>query len=165
MGGSGSGRWVCHRKKRAVDSCACMQVKPGGQVSLNIWGGSWRVTQEKQGEYYYLLLNGSLNGWTAQHWIRIEYWKPRFGGRSLFLLCPGCGRRCRKLYAPPGMADYQCRICWKLAYTSSQEAHRWDRGALIGMLCAATGASPREIKKAMRADFKTQRETDRRGRD
>lgn len=164
MGGSGSTRWDMHRKKRAVESCACIQVKAGGQVSMNTWGGSWRITHEKQGEDHYILLDGSLNGWSARCWIQIEFWKPRFGGRSFFLLCPGCGRKCRKLYTPPNHADYLCRVCWKLAYTSSQEAHRWDRGIAAAMLApiyAAQGVSMREVEKAMRADFKAQRALDR----
>lgn len=159
MGGSGSTRWDGHRKKRAVESCACIQVR-GCQVSANTWGGSWLVTQEKQLDDHYIVLRGSWNGWKAEHWIQIEFWKPRFGGKALWLLCPGCGRKCRKLYAPPQMADYQCRACWKLAYQSSQTAHSFDRGFVAGLLApmyAAKGYSMRQVEKVMRRDLKARR--------
>ena len=159
MGGSGSTRWDGHRKAQAVESCAIVEVR-GCQVSATTWGGSWRLTQEKQNGDDYLLMSGNQNGWEARHWIQIEFWKPRFGGKSLWLLCPGCGRRCRKLYAPPNHADYMCRICWKLAYTSSQTAHAFDRGTVATMLApfyAAKGYSMRQVEKVLRRDRKARR--------
>jgi hypothetical protein len=115
---------------------------------------------EKQLEDDYLVMRGDRNGWKAEIWIQIEFWKPRFGGRSLFLLCPGCGRKCRKLYAPPEQAEYKCRICWKLAYRSSQEAHSFDRGtaaALLAPMCAAQGIRMRDVEKALRREAKARR--------
>ena len=94
--------------------------------------------------------------------VEVEEWHPHLGGSSWWFHCPACNRRCLKLYRPPGAYWFYCRRCHGLAYISSQEAHRWDRGAMIGMLCAMTGASPREYEKEMRADFKAQREAARR---
>jgi len=160
MGGSGSGRWDGHRKARTVESCCCLAVKPGHQVGGTVPGGNWHFTCEKQGDAEFVVLRGEKDGWKAEEWIEIIFWEPRFGGKSLWLLCPGCGRKCRKLYAPPGMAKYRCRRCWKLAYTSSQEAHKWDRGTVATMLApmyAQQGFSMRQVEKVMRADFKAQR--------
>ena len=157
MGGSGSGRWNGHRKALAVESCYCIKVMPGGKVSATTAGGSWVIHIERQLDVDYLVLRGHWNGWKADVWIQVQYWRPRFGGQSLFLICPVCGRRCRKLYAPPKRVDYHCRICWKLAYASSQEAHKWDRGATAAMLApmyAQEGISMRQVEKWMRAKGK-----------
>jgi len=163
MGGSGSGRWDGHRKARTVESCCYLSIV-GPSVKGTMPGGNWRIDHEKQGDTRFLVLRGNRDGWTAEVWIELLFWNPRFGGRSFWLLCPRCGRKCRKLYAPPGVADYRCRLCWRLSYESSQEAHRWDRGTAAAMLApmyAAQGISMRQVEKAMRADFKAQREANR----
>jgi len=157
MGGSGSGRWDGHRKRRTVESCCCLAVMSGGNVSGTMPSGHWEGSFEKRDGLAFLVLRGEKDGWRAEESIEVLFWYPRLGGKSLWLLCPGCGRKCRKVYAPPGVAKYRCRRCWGLAYTSSQEAHRWDRGKFIGYLCMATGRTPKEIEKEMRADFKAQR--------
>jgi hypothetical protein len=48
---------------------------------------------------------------------------PNYGGRRWWWLCPlvGCGRRCGKLYLPPGGRYYGCRQCYRLTYESAQE--------------------------------------------
>lgn len=166
MGGSGSGRWSGQRKKRTVESCCCISAQPGGKFSATVPGGTWRITIERQGDATYLVLRGERDGWTAEERIEMLSWKPRFGGKSFWLLCPRCGRKCRKLYTPPGVAKYQCRQCWGLAYESSQDAHRWDRGKAAAMLApffAREGVSMREVEKVMRRDFKEQR-AEQRGR-
>ncbi len=143
-----------------MESCVCVQVLPGGAVSANVWGGTWKIRQEKQGDEFFVVLQGAMGGWKADVWIQIRFWEPRFGGRSLWLLCPGCGRKCRKLYAPPQLVDYQCRTCWKLAYQSSQTAHAFDRGIVAGLLApmyAAKGYSMRQVEKVMRRDMKARR--------
>jgi hypothetical protein len=123
-------------------------------------GGHWEGSFDKRDDLAFLILRGEKDGWQAKERIEVLFWRPRFGGKSLWLLCPGCGQKCRKLYTPPGVAKYRCRRCWKLAYTSSQEAHKWDRGAAAAMLApmyAQQGISMRQVEKAMRANFKAQR--------
>lgn len=161
MGGSGSTRWDGHRKALTVEECCCLEVRPGGQVGGTTPAGSWKIESETRDGMTYLVLRGYRDGWKAEEWIELLFWKPRFGGRSFLLLCPRCGRKCRKLYAPPNRADYRCRICWKLAYASSQEAHAWDRGtaaALLAPMYAAQGIPMREVEKAMRRESKARRE-------
>lgn len=160
MGGSGSGRWDGHRKARTVESCCCLSVQAGGSVGGSVPSGHWQGSFEKECGSEFIVLRGEKDGWKAEERIEVLFWRPQFGGKSLWLLCPGCGRKCRKVYAPPGVAKYRCRRCWKLAYESSQEAHRWDRGRAVGWLApifAAQGVSMRSVEKAMRADFKAQR--------
>jgi hypothetical protein len=160
MGGTGSGRWGGHRKARTVESCACVQIGAGRKVSATTSGGISQIDQEKQGDESYLVLRGRRNGRQAGIWIQIQFWKPRFGGRSLFLLCPGCGRKCRTLYTPPEVAEYRCRLCRKLVYESSQTAHLWDRGfaaALLAPMCEAKGIRMREVGKVIRREAKERR--------
>lgn len=160
MGGSGSGRWGGHRKARTVESCACVQIGAGRKVSATTNGGILRIDQEKRGDDNFLVLRGQRNGWQAESWIQIQFWKPRFGGRSLFLLCPGCGRKCRALYTLPEALEYRCRLCRKLVYESSQTAHFWDRGfsaALLAPMYAAKGIRMREVERVMRREAKERR--------
>jgi len=44
----------------------------------------------------------------------------RFGGRRFWFQCE-CGRRCGRLYLPPGQHVFRCRICNNLTYRSAQE--------------------------------------------
>jgi hypothetical protein len=41
-----------------------------------------------------------------------------FGGERVWVVCPGCGRRCAVLYDLGGF--FQCRSCHRLAYHSSR---------------------------------------------
>ena len=69
---------------------------------------------------------------------------PRGGGRSLFLICPCCGRPCRALYgAEVGddghfyvvrRADWECRTCAKLRYSSEGGALLLRSGRTLSWL-------------------------------
>jgi len=64
--------------------------------------------------------------------VRVRYVPvpcPLGGGRFLFV-CPGCGRRAFKLYAPPPFDVYACRTCQDLTYES-----RRRRAGLVATLC------------------------------
>lgn len=165
MGGSGSGRWDGHRKKRAVEACQCVSIRELKEAGiLRAKPPEWRW----KGILPEPFLWDERVIWPERDWplvqlpdgsmVGIEEWRPRFGGASWWFHCANCDRRCLKLYRPPGQHWFYCRQCHRLTYISSQEAHRWDRGAFIGILCAMTGTTPRELEKVMRADFKAQRE-------
>jgi hypothetical protein len=112
---------------------------------------------EKNGVALFIVLRGERNGWKAEEWIELAFWSPRFGGRSFFLLCPACGRKCRKLFTPPEAVSYRCRRCWGLVYESSQTAHLWDRGiaaALLAPMARAAGVRLSDLERVMRADLK-----------
>ena len=52
-------------------------------------------------------------------------WTPcHFGGQRPWFICPGCGKRVGKLYAPGKY--FLCRYCYDLAYQSQRES-RGDR--------------------------------------
>jgi len=165
MGGVGSTRWGLHRKRLTLESCHFLQVKPGGQVLGTAPVGTWRIDQVRLAGSLFLFLQIEQDGWRVRDRIEVSPWGPRFGGQSLFLLCPKCRKKFRKLFSPPGTVSYRCRRCWNLAYESSQDAHRWDRGSLAAMMApdlAAVGISMRQMEKFMRAEYKAQREAARR---
>ena len=45
--------------------------------------------------------------------ISITTTRPHFGGRHFWFQCD-CGRRCGRLYLPPGRHVFRCRICLQL---------------------------------------------------
>jgi len=64
--------------------------------------------------------------------IHLETTPCNFGGERWWFRCPlsvngnPCGRRCFKLYLPPGANYYGCRECYDLTYESAQTAHEFD---------------------------------------
>lgn len=76
-----------------------------------------------------------------------------FGGWRLYLRCPltrngrTCGRRCEKLYLPPGSSCFGCRTCHDLTYRSAQQAHHFD--GLFKRLGREMGMDPRTLERAL----------------
>ena len=64
--------------------------------------------------------------------INLETTPCNFGGKRWWFRCPlvkngePCGRRCFKLYDPPGQDYFGCRECYDLTYESAQTAHEFD---------------------------------------
>ena len=48
--------------------------------------------------------------------IQLTTTRPQFGGARYWYVCPSCGRRCGKLYAPEWDRRFACRICRDLVY-------------------------------------------------
>ncbi len=152
MGGSGSGRWGGHCKRRTVESCQLVEVRPGGRIVGRFNEGAWRLSPMNEGDQLFLTLERNLNGRKVLQAIEVMPWSPPLGGRAFWLSCPLCRRNFRKLFAPPGQFDFRCRQCWGLAYQSSQEAHLWDRGFALALLAPilSTGIKPSDVERAMR---------------
>jgi len=78
-----------------------------------------------------------------------------FGGVRWWFRCPsqtaseeGCnGRRCGKLYMPPGETRYLCRECHDLTYRSCQESN--EPGRLERMIAERSGYEATRIKHAL----------------
>jgi hypothetical protein len=83
-----------------------------------------------------------------------------FGGVRWWFCCPGCRRRCAKLYLPRASA-FRCRLCHDLSYQSCQEgtASLIEIAAQLG-LCLSD--LKREIAEDTRARNKWRRKRDRR---
>ena len=86
--------------------------------------------------------------------VNMEATPCNFGGERWWFRCPlvrggsrsgePCGRRCFKLYEPPGGVYFGCRECYDLTYKSAQEAHQFD--SLYEMLSDQMGV-PFELVK------------------
>lgn len=161
MGGPGSTRWDGHKKRMAVESCSCVSIrdlKEFGILRSKPFEWPWKgiLPPPKAQDRRVFWPEDSLPRvpLPGDDWVAVEEWRPRYGGVSWWFHCSKCDRRCLRLYRPPGQHWFCCRQCWGLAYVSSQEAHKWDRGIFVGILCALTGVSPKEMEKEMRADYK-----------
>lgn len=125
MGGYGSGRWKNHQKSLRVDQCAVYSIADArsrwlssdGNVPPNI-------------ELMYQPMYGQLQ----RQSVDLTSSPRRLGGAEQYFLCPGCQRRCKKLYRPNKEPAYRCRLCLSLTYRSCQESHRWDKAATIPVL-------------------------------
>jgi len=54
--------------------------------------------------------------------VGVEWTSCTRGGERPWFRCPGCDRRVRALYLPPGRDHFRCRHCHRLAYASQQVA-------------------------------------------
>jgi hypothetical protein len=154
MGGSGSGRWKYHEKKRTTEECWALDVAdlPRGTLDGRSPSGILRAVR-LGGRSSVLCLRWTLNlgdkdpvltlsyrlhrrveGLEHTERVRLLSTQPYFGGVRWWFACPfsskdrePCGRRVSKLYLPPGEQRFGCRRCHALTYKSSQESHRYDR--------------------------------------
>ena len=137
------------RRRRCVD--------PRG-VGVFISGGRWgprrvRVTEcaqtIKSEEMYTLLLRGGvrvrpglsvalsveLRAGVTQHFLATVVANRVWRRGRVFLVCPGCARRCARLYRPRREWRVACRRCWGLTYESRQRQHVQGHGASMLARC------------------------------
>ena len=133
VGGLGSGR---RRTRLGVDECRALEVaelcdqgrwqaQPRGEVLWRAQHGgatrarlSYAITgQEHVGGELLLTYRYRPDGVGLSYENEVELECPP--GRRSFAYCPGCGRRVRSLYAPPGADVFRCRTCWGLVYRRS----------------------------------------------
>jgi hypothetical protein len=185
MGGSGSGRWKYHKKKRTTEECWALEVAdlprdllnggtPSGVLrTLRLDGRNSvlriRWTLQSAGESPVLTLSyrpcRKAEERELTERVPLLATKPHFGGVRWWFACPfssksrkPCGRRVGKLYLPPGELRFGCRQCHALTYKSSQESHRYDR------LCAlmASQDSGEDLQALKRVFLSNTREARRR---
>ena len=142
MGGIGSGRYsysggpTCE-SARSIDLAWLRRrgmLKPGRySLTWSIRGepaGSISMIAQAGGVHLLYWVTGS-NGErsSVNEFVPFAYTPTRFGGRRQWLMCPKCGRRCRRIF---GGRHFRCRQCDGLVYaprneTSAQRAmHRAD---------------------------------------
>jgi len=170
MGGHGSGRWGAHTKAMTVESCYALSIK-----AMRAWGlfdGGRRLgstlTRSCGGRVIeQAALNLRVQGLEGgrahlvvelgrgRQEVALEERAFRFGGRSWWMLCPGCGRQCLKLYLSSGAwscpSPFRCRSCWRLTYTAAQEAHYWDRGWFASSLAGVAARLGIPFREAVEA--------------
>ncbi|HEX8915922.1 MAG TPA: hypothetical protein VF796_26480 [Humisphaera sp.] len=171
MGGYGSGRrW---EKKTTVEDCVVLSAADMTRIGLlraNLHrAGSVTWTNTATGE------KASAVGFDPDVWdehgsVRLHYTRTRdgdrvdyrvrvtstplpWGGRRWWFACPlvrdgrPCGRRCGKLYLPPGARYFGCRRCYDLTHESSQAAHKDDRW--LAELARGSGLSARDVRRLL----------------
>lgn len=56
--------------------------------------------------------------------VKLSGYKPGFGGKRYFFVCPACGQRKRTLHINQG--EIACRLCHNLTYESCKQSHYFD---------------------------------------
>ncbi len=188
MGGSGSGRWRDHEKRRTVEESWTLDVAGlplRGPLSYPLGGTleaiktvghrkvlrvRYALVEEDEGPVLTLTytLERGFSHRTFEERLRLLTTKANFGGVRWWFACSfgvegeRCNRRVAKLYLPPEGRKFGCRICHDLTYESSQESHRYDS---LAALCAGGERSGEEYE-ALRRYFsqlaKAQRERKKR---
>ena len=175
MGGTDSGRWNDHEKRRTVEESWTLDVAGlplRGPLSYPLSGtleaikivGDRKVLQvryvlveEDDGPILTLTYapeRGSSER-AFEERLRLLTTKANFGGDRWWFGCPftvgreRCNRRVAKLYLPPEGRKFGCRMCHDLTYESSQESHRYDS---LAALCAG-GERSGEAYEAFRSYF------------
>jgi hypothetical protein len=156
MGGSGSGchyHWWRSSKKTTVEDCRHLEANRlmrEGILKAGVWHhGGWAWFRDEERKEKTSSIGYEVNTQDAAPRMRLSYTltkkgepvdysialattQPRLGGVRWWFICPlvangrPCNRRVGKLYLPPGGRYFGCRHCYDLAYTSSQESHKFD---------------------------------------
>ena len=177
MGGSGSGRWNDHEKRRTVEKSWTLDVSglplrgplsyplSGTLEAIKIVGDRkvlrvrYTLVEEDDGPILTLTYapeRGSSER-AFEECLRLLTTKANFGGVRWWFACPftvggeRCNRRVAKLYLPPEARKFGCRRCHDLTYESSQESHRYDN---LAALCAG-GERSGETYEVFRIYFST----------
>jgi hypothetical protein len=131
MGGWGSGRHGSAGIKRQADGSYRLSAPPAWMVEesrgVYIWskfGFAVWCEIERQGE---TAANVSLRfpAGLGRQRVGAVATPANLGGRlRWWWLCPGCSRRCLKLYLPPRANLFGCRLCHDLSYESAQSSRQ-----------------------------------------
>lgn len=145
MGGFGSGRKPSFDRKTRVEECEQLAIKAiSARCSITLNDiNDLRIYMDRfildltictvSSKPFQLRLRYSVGNRPLKYKIYLEATPCHFGGLRWWFLCPllkgdtVCGRRCTKLYVPPGQLYFGCRACYDLTYKSVQEAHKAER--------------------------------------
>ena len=136
MGGYGSTRWGHTPTKHHTGACLRLDiavVRPhlaDDRPSL-IWRWPWAnggeatlgmATAREGIALSYTCRHGQGGPVPVRDAVGVEWTVCTHGGERPWFRCPGCDRRVRALYLPPGHDHFRCRHCHRLAYGSQQVA-------------------------------------------
>lgn len=185
MGGYGSTRWDCHRKKRTVEGTRHFSLKyllagkppvPGRSGTLTWEGGSsigYVVSPAPAVRLTYSVPSAAGDRQPFDYAVPLVAGKVPNGGAKWWFLCSlsvndrFCGRRCGTMYLPPGQTYFGCRTCHRLAYRSCQTHDKRvsrlvkNPDALFSLNRDLTGCSPAQLGLLLSALTKLQQRTDR----
>jgi hypothetical protein len=134
MGGSNSGRWSGRRTRRQVESCYILPAPsednaPGvlqSEQGFWCWPRYGLLVFYERGPQSFTL-SFKYRGVDREQRVSTEKTRANLGGSRVWFLCPGCSRRCSKLYLPPRESRFLCRLCHDLSYESAQTSRTfWD---------------------------------------
>ena|SRR2546422_9535406 len=161
MGGYGSGRG--YEAKRRVEECISIGTSwmlQNNYLDLGVGQRgyhtiAWKdysnelryilsVDLERVSSYDMRLYLGSTGQIVSLHSTALH-----FGGVRWWFRCPGCRRRCAKLYHDPSSVFF-CRICNDLTYESCIEGK--STTAFLAAMGAQEGLSVAEVKREIAED-------------
>jgi hypothetical protein len=138
MGGSGSGPVGCWPKKSTND-CLSLDIRKlyreggaDGILRLCSWcmgdkvSGSMCYTLNPSALHLFYTTDSIMGGKLDMDYLVPVTWTPcNYGGKRIWLICPGmvdrCGRRVAKLYLAQGQLHFLCRHCLDLTYQSRRD--------------------------------------------
>ncbi len=159
MGGHNSGNWYRWDKKDIVEDCIRLDINKlvrEGVIALYRNGSRHWVNNDRKTAYvgyvveplgddiiFRLKYTVTRGNHKIDLPVKLEKTHVHFGGERWWFNCPGCGRRCGKLYLPPGGKYFLCRVCHNLNYLSQRidpsllylEQAQAIRERLGGLLC------------------------------
>ena len=130
MGGRGSGRdWSVVETKQLVERCVSLNPNQMLSPQVDAYLKQHRIVTSDGTSARETVVTCALalDAW-GNYWVelsghgsyqRLRIAKARFGFGYRFLVQCECGRPCVKLYWPPDAYAFGCRLCYRLAYRSS----------------------------------------------
>jgi hypothetical protein len=142
VGGYGSGRWRGHVKATPVEDCQILETTK----AMSLWGSrTWTNAHggivlaitcslkrdESDDAVLHLHYVAPRSGKEMDYRVPMVSTRPYFGGLRRWFACPLCRRRASRLYLPPGMSHFGCRLCYRLTYRSCQVSHKPDHATQL----------------------------------
>jgi hypothetical protein len=135
MGGFGSGRWVRSDAKVTTGSVVSIDVRCWRRDGLlragTAFDCAWNANGQQVGgmlvrvgpisvhlAYQFWRSDGSRVA--MNYYVPLEWTPCHFGGERPWFRCPGCGRRCARLYGADQL--FTCHRCQGLAYISQRQS-------------------------------------------
>ena len=136
MGGIGSGvrgpHWWCPPAKLTAEACwriSSSDWQRAGCFKVRCKVGPGIAPGGTPAQLRYSLVEGGVelaHGPLSGYLVPIDAVPAYLGGDAIYFRCPlgGCGRRCRKLYLPPGRAIFACWNCHNLTWQSRRDSRK-----------------------------------------
>lgn len=102
----------------------------------------------EENQAYVVFIYSYQKGEQQDHKVYLSCYRPGFGGKRYFFLCPNCDRRVRTLHINCGVIA--CRICHDLTYTSCNESHKYEslyKLIAAGLMRDGIQASGKDVKR------------------
>lgn len=122
-------------------------LQPGQHAGQ--WAGGASIGIEAQPDRVRLEYGRPSESEPTQCTVWLERLPCRFGGERTYFLCPGCGRRCERIYGLDQAGRFSCRVCLRLAYASESESpedRTWRRERKLERRLTEEGGKPKGMR-------------------